>query len=261
MSLLKIPFTKPSKWLNLRLIQVSLSNTFASPFGYHALAHINYPTFVLAKSCKLIPVILTGTLIYRKSFRWYKYVSVGLITLGVACFTVASTTDKKSASSSSLYGIMLVLVNLFLDGLTNSTQDHIFKQYKLSSWAMMLYMNFFSTLLMLLYLLVPVFHQTELSAGLFFMRRHPSAIIDIFLFCLCGSLGQIFIFGMMQHFGSLALVSVTVTRKLFTIVVSCICFSHPINYAQIVSVLIAFAGISLESFVKDKEKWIDRKEI
>jgi hypothetical protein len=44
-----------------------------------------------------------------------------------------------------------------------------------------------------------------------------------------GGLGQLFIFETIQHFGSLTLVMVTVTRKLFTMLLSVIVFEHVLN--------------------------------
>lgn len=39
-------------------LKVAMLNTSAGPFGFASLRHISYPTMVLGKSCKLVPVLL-----------------------------------------------------------------------------------------------------------------------------------------------------------------------------------------------------------
>lgn len=42
--------------------------TLAMIFSNNSLKHVNYPTQVLAKSCKMIPVLVAGTLFGSISF-------------------------------------------------------------------------------------------------------------------------------------------------------------------------------------------------
>jgi UDP-galactose transporter B1 len=43
---------------------------------------------------------------------------------------------------------------------------------------------------------------------------------DVLLFCLCGAIGQLFIFATIKRFGSLLNTLVTTTRKFFNILLS-----------------------------------------
>lgn len=38
-------------------VKVAMLNTSAGPFGFASLRFISYPTMVLGKSCKLVPVL------------------------------------------------------------------------------------------------------------------------------------------------------------------------------------------------------------
>ncbi|KAK3740315.1 hypothetical protein QZH41_000880 [Actinostola sp. cb2023] len=51
-----------------------------------ALQWVSYPTQVLGKSCKPIPVMILGVLLARKSYPLTKYLCVFLIVAGVALF-------------------------------------------------------------------------------------------------------------------------------------------------------------------------------
>lgn len=75
---------------------LALLTTVAPLFGYASLAHIDYPTVILGKSCKLVPVMAMNFLIYRRTFKPYKYFVVVLITLGVSLFTLLSADDYES---------------------------------------------------------------------------------------------------------------------------------------------------------------------
>jgi UDP-galactose transporter B1 len=84
---------------------VALTATIASPLGYESLSHINFPTHMLAKSCKLIPVMFVGVLYHRRSFPLRKYVSVLVLTLGVSAFMLLAGEKKGDdvVNSNSVY--------------------------------------------------------------------------------------------------------------------------------------------------------------
>ncbi|KAI8062609.1 UAA transporter [Gongronella butleri] len=244
--------TQP-RGLYLKYAQVALLNCIGSPFGYASLKHIDYPTMILGKSCKLVPVMLMNVLVYRRRFPLYKYVCVALITAGVSMFMLyhSSSGSKKAAAASSLWGLFLLGMNLAIDGLTNATQDQIFHTYAhhVSGQHMMFFMNAIGSLLSAAYLLLHPYND-ELWQAIDFCTSHPQVIRDIFLFGLCGAVGQCFIFYTLQHFGSLHLVTVTVTRKLFTMLLSVFWFNHVLSLGQWLGVTLVFAAIGLEAYIK-----------
>ncbi len=223
-----------SKSLLLRYFQCSLFITFAAPFGFAALAHISYPAMVLAKSCKLVPVIVMNVLLYRRAFARHKYVVVALVTVGITMFMGFGSEDSKKHSAKgqgnptlwhSIIGMTYLLINLILDGATNSTQDEIFARYEVSGQQMMFWINLLSTLLTSLISIlplpyIPVLHpskggETEFKNALEFLRTHPTIIYPLIQFALTGALGQLFIFETLQHFGSLTLVYVSHENSFF----------------------------------------------
>ncbi|KAG0276170.1 UDP-galactose transporter [Linnemannia exigua] len=248
------PLKMPSRMLLGKYFQVAFFNASASPFSYAALRHIDYPTMILTKSCKLVPVMLMNILLYRRRFPTYKYVCVGLITCGVAGFMLLAPFDehKQETVNSSLFGMFLVIINLTIDGVTNSTQDQIFQTFKITGQEMMCFMNLFMSGFMAIWLLNPF--NSELGQALAFCQTHPAVIKDISLFCICGALGQCFIFYTLEQFGSLSLVTITVTRKLLTILLSIFAYGHILNVSQWLMIGVVFSGIGLEAYVKRNEK-------
>lgn len=278
--------------LLLNYLQCSSFIAFAAPFGFAALSYITYPTMVLGKSCKLVPVMLMNFLLYRRKFAPHKYLVVALVTTGISVFMFfgsekpsKATSNKTSDGAQSPYlqliGVAYLLVNLILDGAVNSTQDEIFSRYKVSGQQMMFWINAFCTLLTtalgtLPLPYIPVLHpssgaQSEFSSALEFIKSHPSVVMPLVQFSLTGALGQLFIFETLQHFGSLTLVSVlvshlffpadtfhftcrtiTLTRKMFTMILSVVVYNHKLTLGQWLGAAIVFAGISIEAFVKRK---------
>ncbi|KAF2665006.1 UAA transporter [Microthyrium microscopicum] len=257
------------------LLLVSITSSLASPFGYAALNYIDYITFLLAKSCKLLPVMFLHLTIFRKRYPLYKYLVVALVTLGVAIFTIhhpsaasKAAKHKSKAGTNASWGLFLLGINLLFDGLFNTTQDYIFTTFKpYSGPQMMCAQNILATALTSSYLLlVPFLAPTaigqylslpigdELREALAFIGRHPQVGYDVLAFSACGAFGQVFVFHTLATFSSLVLVTVNVTRKMLTMVLSVVYFGHKITPMQWLGVGLVFGGIGGEAGMGRREK-------
>ncbi|KAI6005372.1 UDP-galactose transporter [Pisolithus marmoratus] len=257
--------------LLLGYLQCSAFITLAAPFGFAALSYITYPTMVLGKSCKLVPVMLMNVLLYRRRFAPHKYLVVTMVTAGISIFMFFGNEKPPKGSNGTqphspygqLLGIAYLLVNLILDGAVNSTQDEIFSRYKVTGQQMMFWINVFCTLLSvtlgtLPLPYIPVLHpttgaQSEFASAVAFVKEHPSIVVPLVQFSLTGALGQLFIFETLQHFGSLTLVTITLTRKMFTMILSVVIYNHRLMLGQWLGAAVVFAGISVEAWVKRKD--------
>ena len=56
-----------------------------------SLGYLNYPTQVVFKCCKLIPVLIGGILIQRKAFRMLDLYAAILMCFGLTIFTLADS--------------------------------------------------------------------------------------------------------------------------------------------------------------------------
>jgi len=260
---------------------VSFTSALASPFGYMSLNYIDYITFILAKSCKLLPVMALHITVFQKRYPLYKYAVIVLVTLGVALFTLHQPEDvakaakrlsKKTMSTqqeNTYWGLFLLSINLLFDGITNSTQDYIFTAFKpYSGPQMMCAHNLLQTVFTTVYLLAAPYvaatpvgqwigmnsTSNELVEALAFIKRHPRVGYDVLAFSLCGAVGQVFIFHTLQVYSSLLLVTVTVTRKMMSMVLSVIWFGHKIQGMQWLGVALVFSGIGGEAVMNRREK-------
>ena len=72
------------------------------------------------------------------------------------------------------------------------------------------------------------------------------------LFCLCGAMGQLFIFATIKAFGSLVNTLVTTTRKFFNILLSVLWNGNPLLPQQWVAVGLVFSGLFVSSWTKSR---------
>ena len=113
---------------------------------------------------------------------------------------------------------------------------------------------------------MPVFHGRSSGApgalvrpsqwtdAMDFLQLHPQAARDVLGFALCGAVGQLFIFFTLSKFSSILLVTVTVTRKMLTMILSVLLYGHHLNGMQWAGVGMVFGGIGLEARIQRQEK-------
>jgi len=218
---------------------------------------------VLAKSSKMIPVMLMGTLLYGVKYTLPEYLCTFLVAGGVSSFALLKTsskTIKKLANPNAPLGYTLCFLNLAFDGYTNSTQDLIKSRYpKTNPWDIMLGMNLWGTIYnaVIMFVAPLLFSNWPYANGfeaLRFCQENPEVAWDIFLFCLCGAVGQNFIFLTISRFGSLTNTTITTTRKFMSIVVSSVISGNPLSLKQWGSVVMVFLGLSIQIYLKWKRK-------
>lgn len=234
--------------------KAGLTNSIGPACGYEALKNISYPAQVLAKSCKMVPVMLMGTLIGGKVYSLVEYLCAGLIAMGISLFASqsSSTVVRKLASPNAALGYSLCFANLTFDGYTNAAQDEINKKFKdATALHTMCWMNFWSGLYYGIYLFLLSTHGLELVN---FCLAFPEAGWDVALFCLCGAIGQLFIFYTIKQFGSVVNVIITTTRKFFNILLSVLWNGNPLLWQQWIAVSLVFAGLAISTFVKSRKR-------
>lgn len=84
--------------------------------------------------------------------------------------------------------------------------------------------------------------------------RIVQAGLYILLFCLCGAVGQVFIFGTIRRFGSLVNTLICTTRKFFNILLSVLWSGNPLLPQQWVAVILVFLGLLTSSIAKRGKK-------
>jgi solute carrier family 35 (UDP-galactose transporter), member B1 len=228
---------------------IGITNVVGPICGIYALKNISYPAQVLAKSCKSVPIMLTGTVLYRKKYSLSEYMSVLAIGVGVALFAVSSGKAKGALHDSNpLLGYSLVLLNLLLDSLTNTAQDELHRTYPdVTSLHMMCWTNFWGGL----YYAIAFFGLTGTGVKVIsFCLEHKEAAVHLLSFCVCGALGQLGIFYTVASYGTLVCSIVCTTRKFFSILLSVILAAAVLTMTQSCAVVLVFGGLLYKSSLR-----------
>ena len=233
--------------------RAAVTNCIGPACGFQALRYISYPAQVLAKSSKMIPVMVLGTLLHGKRYPLLEYACCLAITGGVSLFAARSSAAAahRLAAPNAPLGYALCFANLLLDGYTNVAQDEIHRRHGGgTAMHMMCWMNFWSGVLYLPLLFAATPAGREVSA---FCATHPEAAVDLLVFCLCGAVGQLFIFYTIRTFGSLTNTLVTTTRKFFSILGSVVWNGNALLPQQWAAVAMVFCGLLVSSVTKHRQ--------
>ncbi|XP_008395711.1 adenosine 3'-phospho 5'-phosphosulfate transporter 1 [Poecilia reticulata] len=227
----------------------SLSNILSSWCQYEALKFISFPTQVLAKASKVIPVMLMGKLISRKSYEYWEYFTAVLISVGVSMFLLSSTTSKHPSTVTTFSGVVILVGYIVFDSFTSNWQDNLFK-YKMSSVQMMFGVNLFSCL----FTVGSLLEQGAFFESLAFMTRHSEFTFHAVLLSVCSACGQLFIFYTISQFGAAVFTIIMTLRQAFAILLSCFLYGHSVTVVGGFGVAVVFVALFLRVYARSRMK-------
>lgn len=234
----------------------SFSNIMSSWFQYEALKFVSFPTQVIAKSTKVIPVMLMGKCVSGKTYQFYEYLTALMISAGVAVFLLSSGDHSSKNNVTTFSGLILLVGYVLFDSFTSNWQGELFTQYKMSSFQMMFGVNFFS----ILFCGVSLIEQGGFLESLSFMVRHPQFCSHVMLLSVCGAGGQVFIFYTIATFGPVTFTIIMTIRQGLSILLSCIIYHHPIYTGGSLGMALVFSAIFLRVYANRRLKAIKAKK-
>jgi UDP-galactose transporter B1 len=225
-----------------------------------SLSYINFPTQVIVKSCKMVPVMVAGALLHNKKYSVADYIRVSMVTVGIIVFTFFKDSMKASQSPHGaeisiwieVLGLVLAFGSLILDAFVSPNQQAVTETYKSSPYQNMYYSNVWGLVLSF----ALAVGAGELQPAAEALMSNSTLLFDVACFGLLSAAGQVFIFLAMDSFGSLTLVTITTTRKFFTVLGSIILFKHSVSAGQIAGMVMVFGGLAWKevSHAMSKEK-------
>uniref|UniRef100_A0A0N4ZXF8 UAA transporter n=1 Tax=Parastrongyloides trichosuri TaxID=131310 RepID=A0A0N4ZXF8_PARTI len=227
---------------------IAISYLVAMLTSNSALKHVPYPTQVLGKSCKPIPIMILGVLFASKHYNIKKYLYVLLIVIGVIIFSYKGNKVGSTGGFNFGYGEFLLLISLTADGTTGALQDRMRRDHYSDKWGMMFFMNMFSSI----YLCVYTIYSGELFGFYGFVKKHMEAFYLIMSLSCASALGQCFIFKTVTEFGPLTCSIVTTIRKIISIILSVIAFGHFFSTQQAIGTIIVFGALLLDAIESKK---------
>eukprot|EP00599_Poterioochromonas_sp_BG-1_P006500 CAMPEP_0173149930 /NCGR_PEP_ID=MMETSP1105-20130129/10633_1 /TAXON_ID=2985 /ORGANISM="Ochromonas sp., Strain BG-1" /LENGTH=339 /DNA_ID=CAMNT_0014064919 /DNA_START=281 /DNA_END=1300 /DNA_ORIENTATION=+ len=207
-------------------------------------AGVSFPVVTLAKSGKMVPVMIGSLLLGGASYTLREYASVAAIIAGT---TIVSTGKKSSGPASSTLGILFVVLSLVCDGITGGVQKRLKAKAKENKAEPKPYdLMFWTNLFMAITAGVFALALQEFNSGIAFCVKNPVIFGKILKFAVCSAVGQSFIFYTIANFDPLVCTTVTTTRKVFSVLLSIFLHGHQLSPQGWFGLSLASAGILSE---------------
>jgi len=198
-------------------------------------------------------------------------IKVLMTTTSVILFNLSSNNNKSNNNdqSNSYFGIIVLLISLFSDGLlslkesmikTNIISDKKYEGYNnLLSWE---YMNIFSFFTFM-------FSFSQIISNLYFRNyiqifkiifTNKILLRDLLSYAIFDVMGQSILYIFLGKYGPLALSMVTSVRKILSISISILYFGKSISFPQGISLFLATSIIFWEIYEKGNKKEIKKEK-
>ncbi|KAI5729289.1 hypothetical protein M8J76_001037 [Diaphorina citri] len=207
-------------------------------FSNSSLEYLNYPTQVIFKCCKLIPVLIGGVVIQNKKFSNMEFIAALSMCLGLIAFTLA---DVKVSPNFHAVGVLIISMALLCDAAIGNFQEKFIKKYSASNAEVVLY----SYAIGFGYLVVLMSISGGLTSGYQFCSQNPVVYLYALLFSISGYLGVQVVLTLVKTCGAFVAVTVTTCRKAVTIVLSFVFFAKPFTFQYVWAGLLIILGIYL----------------
>ena len=98
--------------------------------------YLNYPTQVMFKSCKVLPVMIVGVVFLRKKYELVDYLSICAVAVGLV---LTSVSDRAAFTDFDPLGVILISLALVADAIIGNVQEATLGRYKVSTGEIMYY--------------------------------------------------------------------------------------------------------------------------
>ncbi|GAA94321.1 uncharacterized protein L969DRAFT_25894 [Mixia osmundae IAM 14324] len=234
-------------------LAVALCNFAATFCQYDALRHVGFTTQSIAKCTKMVPVLLVGALVYRKTYKTREWIAGAVVLAGSVAYAVSSPGKaghaKAHGDGNTILGGLLLLGYLFFDALTSTTQETVFGKTPAAAKAnpfakggpvltQMVWVNAWAALIALLVCLGAL--STTVGHSIWLMMRTPALMIDIALLSATATTGLLVLFNTIAVYGALTSAMLMTCRQFFSILLNAFLFS---TFTQVG--LLGWAGVGL----------------
>eukprot|EP01062_Namystynia_karyoxenos_P023238 TRINITY_DN18948_c0_g1_i1.p2 TRINITY_DN18948_c0_g1~~TRINITY_DN18948_c0_g1_i1.p2 ORF type:complete len:408 (+),score=145.78 TRINITY_DN18948_c0_g1_i1:153-1226(+) len=207
--------------------------------------HVSFPVATLAKSGKMVPVMIGSLFIGGAQYTLRDYLQVAAIVAGTCIVSLGGSGGKHGGGAGGSYwGLAFICGSLLCDGLTGGVQKRLKKECASrgvtpQAYDFMFWTNFYMTCTALIFSIL----NGELISGAVFLINHPVVMWLVIKFSVLSALGQSFIFYTIATFDPLVCTTVTTTRKIFSVLYSLVFKGHSLKALGWCGVMLASAGI------------------
>lgn len=258
----------------------SLSNVLSSWCQYEALKYVNFPTQVVSKACKLIPVMLMSYFVSGKRYKLHEYYIAVLISIGCSFFLIGNHIEQSkyhtgnsslnesvnihpfnstahnpgeqinTKSYSLIDGLLILSLYLTFDSFTSNWQKKLMKDYGLSSLNTMASVNLYS----IIFAFSSLASQALIVPSIEIIFSCDELLRDCLILSISSVSGQLFLYYTISRFGPVTFTLITTIRQPIAIILSCFIYGHSLNLLSYSGITLAFAAVFFKSYFQQKQE-------
>mmetsp|Transcript_24009 Transcript_24009/g.42338 ORF Transcript_24009/g.42338 Transcript_24009/m.42338 type:complete len:338 (-) Transcript_24009:75-1088(-) len=208
-----------------------------------ALAYVSYPLRVIAKSIKVVPVMLVGVCIQNKRYTTLEYLSAIVLVSGIAIFTLG---DAKVSPTFSVTGLLLLALGVACDAITANVEEKLFKMHRCTQAEVMVGVSFFGSF----WAFAGIVYNGKVTEAFDQMINNPNVVVGTATFSVFGYMASALILAVISAHGAVAAEIVKSLRKVATIVLSFVLVSKPISPMHVLGGFIFAFSIAMTVYIK-----------
>lgn len=147
---------------------------FGTAFSLYALTLLNFPTWVLFKSCRLIAVAIGSCCMFNTHYDYMDYLGIILMSLGLVIFSLG---DKDLNIRFHPLGVIFVLLSLIMNSLQSNFQQKAIKTLNVTIEQCIFYSSLCGEVILLPWLLA----SGEFIGAWSFLQDHSSQMKSLLI--------------------------------------------------------------------------------
>jgi UDP-galactose transporter B1 len=207
-------------------------------------AGISFPVVVLAKSAKIVPVMLGQLVMGGSAYTSRDYTFAALIVFGTTLLSYGKSSPHETGNDT-FTGLVLIALSLGADGFTGGLQKKLKKETAHLDPTTYDFL-FYSHIAMWSLALVASLFTGEIRSGPTYLMNNPDIAWNVIMSCICSAAGQCFIFYVIACFDPLVCTTITTTRKMFTVLFSISFKGHVLSHIGCLGLVLAVSALVLE---------------
>lgn len=225
-------------------VQLSVWTMAGMYFTNWSLTYVNYPTRILAKSSKVIPVMIVGMIVQGRYYTRLEYLSAFVLAAGITLFTMGDAFDSPKFDPR---GLVLISIGVFADAVTaNFEEARLFRLHHCSQAEVMFYASGFSALSTYATMMV----SNEFFPAIAHARDHVEVISWTAMSASLGYSSVVFVLLLIKRFGATNAEIVKSCRKVFSIIISFVAFNKTVGYLHVIGGLLFTLSVALGVHIK-----------
>ena len=190
-----------------------------------ALMYLNYTTRIVAKSSKVIPTMLLGTVMQGRRYGASEYGAAWMLVLGIVLFTMG---DVDTLPTFDPKGVVLITIALFLDSAAGNFEERRF--FNIPNPVNHAEVVYHANLIGMCFTTTTMLFSGELFPAIDHAMTHSHVLPVICMAAFFGYLSVSFILLLIRHYGATNTEVIKSLRKMISIGASMMLYPKPFGW-------------------------------